>query len=204
MMTNRSLLFGILGLLIGVGMTWMILDPAETTADDNAANDAIKLSIAVEQLEPRLERFSELLLELETSGAQLADGSPQRTPLKPFDPDPLVQRQLAVEQNLERLTKMVEQMLVQQGVATPLPDLTNIEKPMDLMALEQQFQEEETRRDLNHLGWSYQKVLDSYGKPSRSNPSPGGKGHKFYYELGDGRELIFWFIDDKVSMVFDP
>jgi hypothetical protein len=60
----------------------------------------------------------------------------------------------------------------------------------------------EVDRDLTHFGWGYEQVIEKYGRPSRSGPSPGGVGLKWYYERPNGVDFIFWFQDEKLVRVF--
>src|SRR5215470_5531144 len=53
-----------------------------------------------------------------------------------------------------------------------------------------------------HQLWTYAQVGEAYGRPSRVAPSPDGVGIKYYYELANGREFIFWFSDGKVVGAF--
>ncbi len=79
------------------------------------------------------------------------------------------------------------------------PPLEDFDRPVDTAALEGLSMNEEIDNDLKHLNWSYQKVLNQYGKPNQSNPSPGGVGHKWYYELPNGSDVIFWFVNGQVA-----
>jgi len=62
-------------------------------------------------------------------------------------------------------------------------------------------EKDETKTDLQHYGWTAQEILEEYGDPSRVGPSPNGVGNKWYYELAGGKQIVFWFVEGRLSKV---
>jgi hypothetical protein len=50
------------------------------------------------------------------------------------------------------------------------------------------------QRDLMHFGWSFPRVVQRYGVPTRG-PHPSGNGFAVEYETAEGGGLRFWFLD---------
>ena len=76
-----------------------------------------------------------------------------------------------------------------------------LSKPADWNALQATLARSEIERNLTHLTLSVRDVIAKYGVPTRAGPSPNGVGYKLYYENGDGRRVMFYFVDGLVSVI---
>ena len=133
-------------------------------------------------------------------------GAPQNSQSNSVSPE-LLDRLKKMDETMKKLADVLEDVAESTSASRgDLPPLVMPTKSIDPAILENLTEHSDLDNDLSHFKWTYQQVLDVYGKPTRSNPSPGGKGHKFYYELPNGGEVIFWFIDDHVvrAMAMTP
>jgi hypothetical protein len=108
--------------------------------------------------------------------------------------------QAALEQS--ELKATIADALVAAGPRSePLPD-TLPESPPDIARFDalRGLKFDEISRP--HLLWTYERVGQEYGRPADVAPSPNGVGIKYRYELPDGKEFIFWFVDGKVVKAF--
>jgi len=211
--SSAALGFGFAGLLLGAALTWSMLGKA--TSKRTAPLDARQQRLPSQEASTQGDRLAELSSAVQALGEEFKRLQPAR-PGSALDwpapgealATPSVEHEILMER-LDRMDAVLIQLLELQASgaaqatseAAPLPLLVNPERPANLAALESLSFQEEIDNDLKHLNWTYQEVLDTYGKPERSNPSPGGKGHKWYFELPGEREVIFWFVDGQVARV---
>lgn len=182
------------GLLVGVLLTWMVISYTSPSESSVINSSIAELTAAVKALDAQVQALA-------SAGVAAA----------PSEPIGQVYREAAIPPallvRLDSLDATLIQLLESQLSATslsantraPLPHLEDTNRPINTVALDALFLNEEIDNDLQHLNWSFQEVLNTYGKPDQSLPSPGGVGHKWYYYLPNGNDIIFWFIDGQVA-----
>ncbi|NQU48173.1 MAG: hypothetical protein HQ519_05955 [Planctomycetes bacterium] len=195
---NNSLGMGLMGLLLGAVLGWIATASSEAGTDSAADADYSSMASAIQDLsgeirELRAAQETQLARPDGVGGQQRQSASDQ-------------QDRLELLSRLDQLDQAMAEMVLAMGKYkaanvqyAAAPPLVQPDRPVNAAALQELYLKTEIDNDLYHLNWTYQQVLDEYGKPSRSNPSPGGLGHKWYYELSDGSEIIFWFVNDRVS-----
>jgi hypothetical protein len=194
--------FAAAGLAIGLLLSWILLEPSQSRGRTSSAESSAKLTFAAAQLESRVEQIDAILDQWVEEAAASTGAEPTRISSAEAASPELAVRLLAVETSLAELTEAIAQLVSKSAApASSMEVLNNTDHAMETTVLATLLQKEEVDLDLEHLGWSYQKVLDTYGKPTRNGPSPGGIGQKWYYFLEYGDSLIFWFQNDKVSRV---
>lgn len=193
---NISLGAGFAGLFIGALLTWIALGNAATPEPSSAEDSIAELALAVKDLDAQVR-----LLNDAKADVPAVSSAPVRRTSEPASISPeLLLRLDSLDATLAKLLESyVEGANSQSRASMAPPPLEDIHRPVDTVALEGLGLNEDIDNDLQHMNWSYQKVLNVYGKPSQSHPSPGGVGHKWYYELPNGEEVIFWFVNGQVS-----
>ncbi len=189
--------FGFAGLILGAVLTWTMLDGADDSVTSlPSQGNAEELSSSLRELSNQIDRLG-LRPSARTSSTRrerklLASNSETLQPeiLKHLKSNEEILTRLA-----DVLDKVAESTTLSRGSIPPLVMPTSTTDPAVLENLKSN---SDLDNDLQHFKWTYQRVLDAYGKPSRSNPSPDGRGDKWYYELPSGNEIIFWFIDNHV------
>jgi hypothetical protein len=193
---NNSVGVGFAGLLIGGLLTWVAIGNTEPSEPSTSEAHIAELALAVQELGAQVRLLSEV--EIDSPSVQNEPVTRISEPAS-ISPEILVRLDsldATLAKLLESYAGIVNSQLSSHVAPPPLED---IHRPVDTVALEGLGLNEEIDNDLQHLNWSYQEVLNVYGKPSRSNPSPGGVGHKWYYELPNGGDVIFWFVDGQVA-----
>ena len=193
---HNSVGVGFAGLFIGGLLTWVAIGKSEPPKPSTSEAEFAVLSQAVQELgaEVRLLRNAEPEFLRVSSDPVRRNSEP--APLSPKILERFNSLDITLAKLLESYAGIANSQLSSHVAPPPLED---IHRPVDTVALEGLSLNEEIDNDLQHQNWSYQEVLNVYGKPSRSNPSPGGVGHKWYYELPNGREVIFWFVEGQVA-----
>ncbi len=191
-------MMGVLGLVLGAVLGWILADngdgsPNSATGAENDAMAAAIQELGAEIRELKAAQKNQPARPQDVGGAQRQSATSG-------------QDRLELLGRLDQLDQAMAEMVLAMGKYkaanvqyAAAPPLVQPDRLVNATALQELHTRNEIDNDLEHLNWTYQQVLDEYGKPSRSNPSPGGLGHKWYYELADGSEIIFWFVNDRVS-----
>jgi hypothetical protein len=193
---NNSIGVGVAGLLIGALLMWVANGNVGASAASEPDVSNAELALAVEDLAAQIQ----LLREAKTDTPSITT-APVRRVSEPASISPeILERLDSLDLTLAKLLESYADVTNPQARSTIAPPpLEEIDRPADTIALESLGLNEDIDNDLQHLNWSYQEVLNVYGKPNQSHPSPGGIGHKWYYDLPNGEEVIFWFVDGQVA-----
>jgi hypothetical protein len=188
------------GVLAGAGVAALV-----TTFGRGSPAPDDALSRRLDAIESGLRDLGKALADRPTPSFALPAEQPQPAPLA----DPRLDDILA---RLDALQLLVATSHATPGeAATPAPEAPRTVEPLpdtlpdappnlaSFGALAGHSMDELTTQ---HQLWTYAQVGDAYGRPTRVAPSPGGVGIKYYYELANGREFIFWFSDGKVVGAF--
>lgn len=186
---------GLAGVLIGGVLTWVAIGNPERSEPATPESGLAELTMEVRDLGGLVRNLSEAQIEPPSKPRLPVVRESERASISPEILARLDRLEVALTKLLESNAAIADSQVRSYGDPPPLE---GIHLPIDVAALKGLGLNEEIDNDLQHLNWSFQKVLDVYGKPSRSNPSPGGGGHKWYYELPKGGEVVFWFIDGLV------
>ncbi len=189
---------GVLGLLFGAVLGWIASGNSGAATDSAAGTDYSLMASAIQDLsgeirELRAAQKTQLARPDGIGGQQRQSATDEQDRLE------LLGRLDQLDQAMAEMVLAVGKNKAANVQYAAAPPLVQPDRPVNAAALQELHLKTEIDNDLVHLNWTYQQVLDEYGKPSRSNPSPGGLGHKWYYELSDGSEIIFWFVHDRVS-----
>ena len=193
---NSSLGMGLGGLALGTLLTWAMSSNPKPLESSDVEGRVAELALVIADLKEEIRQLSSRQISQDQSPSDPAIRSiktraiPSRL-MKSFD-----RLNASFTKFLEANAATAES---RRGPSVAPPPLEGIDRPVDTAALEALRLNDDIDNDLRHLNWSYQKVLDVYGKPSRSQPSPGGVGHKWYYELPNGGEVVFWFVEGRVA-----
>lgn len=193
-----------IGALLGATLVWVLAPLLFADHPASLEQAVTRLSSAAEQLRTEVQQLNDAVDRVRLSSATIPSSPSPSEPLVPVVPKELLDRLDDLKAALERLATNVGQDMfsgTQQRVA--VVPLIGVEHPAEADRLESMVGAVEVNRDLQHFGWSYQKVLDAYGQPSRIGPSSNGVGQKWFYELPGGHEIMFWFVDGAVAKILD-
>ena len=204
---GRSVLLLLAGALLGVVAT-LVARPAA----DPEPGDTTRLSSELEALGAEVRALRELV-ERRRSPPPTSAASDAGEPLSlPAD---IAEQMTALRSELQKLAEHSEAQAAEsratlgkleaglQAVASgaePMPGSLP-ESPPDLQQFDRINGRDEDELSDEHLLWTYEQVTDTYGRPTRIQPSPGGIGIKFHYDLPGGKTCIFWFKGGKVVRV---
>ncbi|HEX5009205.1 MAG TPA: hypothetical protein VFY71_02295, partial [Planctomycetota bacterium] len=201
-MSRAPLMFAA-GVLAGAGVAVLV-----TTVDGGSSAPDDALSRSLDAIETQLRSLGQALADRPAPSFALPAEQAQPAPMA----DPRLDDILA---RLDALQLLVTTSRAAPGEtaaeAPPSPDAPRISEPLpdklpdtppDLAAFANLTGHSMTDLTQQHQLWTYAQVGDAYGRPTRVAPSPGGVGIKYYYELANGHEFIFWFTDGKVVGAF--
>lgn len=216
-MTRRGLASLVGGVLLGAVITAVGFAAARgpSGSAESAATALDRLSAQVASLESEIRALGEWKLEVLRGERSWTEGPSTQAPQPLFRPE-----QETLDQVLASLQVLRERIDTQSDeYRTALADLraeleTTVsgpepmpgslpETPPDLQALTRISDRSEDEVTEEHLLWTYDHVLETYGRPTRvqPNPSTSGGGIKFLYDLPSGGTCIFWFKGGKVVRV---
>ncbi len=207
---TSALVFGLAGLILGGTLSWGLASSTSELPDSLApAGDLQEIRGAIRALSAQIEgmeaaKSARGVVPTRRSRRELASDSVAPELLDRLDKSDKAMKDLQgrldkLDTTMENLAEALVQMVKSQKTPRKaIPPLVMPQHAIDPAPLLNLTRKPEIDNDLDHFMWTYQKVLDVYGKPDRSNPSPGGKGHKWYFEIPGGGEIIFWFMDDQV------
>ena len=214
-MAGKSVLLLLAGVLLGVGAMLLARPATRPFESESQAVGVASLSSDLEALRTDVRALRELL---ERQRA-LPQATTSDAPLPLTDePDPIATQLDALRKELKALADRIETQSDEYRTALadlraelettvsgpePMPDSLP-ETPLDVQALTRISDRSEDEVTEEHLLWTYDHVLGTYGRPTRvqPNPSTSGGGIKFLYDLPGGGTCIFWFKGGKVVRVY--
>jgi hypothetical protein len=213
-MAGRSVLLLLAGAMLGVVATLVARPAGRSVGGDSEATGVASPSRDLEALRSDVLALRELI-ERQRALPPAATGD---APLPLTDADPLMTQLDALRTELKALTERIEaqsdesrtaladlRTALEAAASGPEPMPASLpETPLNLPALNQISDRPEEDVTNEHILWTYDQVMGTYGRPTRvqPNPSTSGGGIKFLYELPGGGTCIFWFKSGRVVRVF--
>jgi len=185
----------------------------------SASSQLDRLATQIDSLESEMRAVAEWKLEVLRGDRSWTDGMPTQAP-QPLSetPDPLVTQLDSLRAELKALADRIDSQAAESRTALadlragleaatsgPEPMPASLpETPLNLPAFAQISDRPEDDVTNEHLLWTYDRVAEAYGHPTRIQPNPAdrGGGIKFIYELPGGSPCIFWFKGGKVVRVY--
>jgi len=194
----RGGLYGLVGVCFGGLLTWMVVAPG-------AGGGAVGGGTTTEEMLAVQKRSEALLREIAAELPGLAATGGGAVPVVRADTgaasqEALLARLESLEETLAELTAelargggrggpSVSATLVMRGGADPDVDgLVGLTERKDIDV------------DLQHLGWTMQQVLDTYGKPDEHYATKESIEQRWFYDMPNGA-LGFYFSDGRVVKV---
>ena len=215
-MTGQSTLLLMAGLVLGAGATLVareLIGPGPQSGASAAAAEIAGISRQVAGLEAVVRELRESMDR--SRSLPTANAGSEIEPLPGSSTEQVMAQLDALRATLQSLSDRIdaqsaESRAVLSGIQAaavdrasegePMPEMLT-DKPLDLQHFDLLRGRSEDEMSDDHLLWSYDKVAETYGRPSGIRPSPSGGGIKFYYDLPGGETLIFWFKSGKVVRV---
>jgi HAMP domain-containing protein len=185
-------------LVIAIGLASFIgtrlgsaTDTPDRVATDTPTDELSRCAGALDRIAERLEALR--------PATALAE-PPKTSPSISSGPSRMADELASLEAALGRLTSTVKSIEdVASMTRTHATDLKIPDSPPDPGALDVLNKIDEEKRTAPHLFWSYQRVLDTFGRPDLVRAVEAGGVRWYYGEAGDQRS--FWFVDGVVAQV---
>ena len=192
---GSAALFGLAGMFFGGLLTWVVL-PTATAGDGGSANGTTLEAMidAQRQTDVALRELSAAVTALSSANG----GAPVREAADGSASDLAAQ----LDRVVEALERLASRSAAGPGTAGRAP-LVNPDRVTNHAALESLGTRDKLDVDLRHLGWTYQQVLDVYGRPTENYPDQRAVDHRWIYELPGGQKYMFQFVDGHVVRVLD-
>ena len=202
-MTGRGVLLLLAGAVLGVVGT-LVARPARLPEPAEDRSSAADPSRELEALRADVRALRELI-ERQRALPTPATGEASRPLSEP--PDALAAQLELLRAELEALSDRIDtqsaesrtaladlQAQLETAASGPEPMPASLpDKPLDLQSFDRINGRPEDELTDEHLLWTYDQVLQTYGRPTRIQPSPSGGGIKLHYDLPGGTTCIFWF-----------
>jgi hypothetical protein len=220
-MTRRGMASLVGGVVLGAVLTAIGFAVARGPGGGlgSATSQLDRLAAQLDSLESEMRAVAEWKHEVLRGERSWADGPPTPVP-QPLSeaPDPLVKQLDSLRTELKALADRIDAQAAESRTALadlragleaaasgPEPMPASLpETPLNLPAFAQISDRPEDDVTNEHLLWTYDRVAETYGHPTRIQPNPAdrGGGIKFIYELPGGSPCVFWFKGGKVVRVY--
>ena len=191
----NGLLGSLCGFLLGAGVVFVLLQPGARGSTPRDEGFSLALSKALFELSNQVEAMKEASL-----AASMADQAPiERSSHSSSNSPDLSRRLQGLESVLVQLTEAlgdIAKSSSRQGNSS-LPLVVH-GGPVDWEALVAFRNVEETKVTLQHFGWSFQKLLNTYGAPTNINDSQRGVEWA-YVDSSDSDIITFLFRDGAIT-----
>lgn len=196
--------FRVVLLVVAVGLASFVGTRLGSAKDDGGSAQSQRLAVEMSRCAEALDRIVERLEASQSVKAQLPLGDSNPRPQALSGPAPLAAEIAELQQGVGRFLSAVETLTQTVKSAAPFGSgLVIPETPREPQAIEALKQMNSDERQQHYMFWTYQRVLDTFGKPDFARPDTEGTGIKWRYGPDRGEHFIFWFKDGMVAQVID-